>query len=84
MTEYIIINYFFPHLAWAWLRVILGTVTVFHGIIAFACEKEVLKMATNYNSNYNKFLFYLYVPFFATAIIGVLVMLNDSIGHIPK
>jgi hypothetical protein len=84
ITEYIVINYFFPNLVWDWLKVILGLAMVFHGIIAFTFDKEVLKMATNYNSNYSRFLFYLYLPFFATAIIGVLVSLNNNIGHIPK
>ena len=83
-TEYFIFNYFSPHLAFHSLRVILVIALVFHGLIAFAFDKEVLMMATNYNTYYKKPLFYLYLIFFAIGMVGVFVMLNNQIGHVEK
>jgi hypothetical protein len=83
-TEYIIFNYFSPHLAFYGFRIILVIAVVFHGLIAFAFDKEVLTMATNYNAYYKKPLFYLYLFFFAIGMIGVLVTLNNQIGHVTK
>lgn len=83
-TEFVILNYYFPHLDYGYFKLILGIAIIYHGAIDVFFNKDILEMSENYNSYYNKVLFYLFFIFIGTGMVGGLTIFNNQIGHVAK
>jgi len=85
-TEYVIINYIFPK-QMGGMEAIRPFIVVFagyHGLAMLFFMKDITRMSMRYNDYYNRPLFYLSLAFLAIGFWGVLVMFNNSIGHVTK
>lgn len=84
VSEYATVKFISPHMKYEYRFDILLFGLCFHSLIDLLFGKDIIIMAGNYSAYYNKYLFYIYLVFLATGLVGGLMTLNNEIGHIPK
>ncbi len=82
--EIVILNYVCSYLDEGAYINILIALLIFHVLIAFVFEKDILALAVNFNTAYPKWLFTVYVALLLIGLVGGLIILNNQIGHLPS
>jgi hypothetical protein len=83
-TEFTVLNFFYKYDDSAYYNGLLIALFFFHVIIYFALKDKIISMAANYYVYYNKAAYYISLFFWGIGILGLLIDLNNQIGHVTK
>jgi len=77
--EFTIFRFLFPNLTQYWQLAILVPMAT-HGLLSVVFGKKIQIMSSDYNSYYNKPLFFVSFIFLVIGIVGFLMIFNELIG----
>ena len=78
--EMTIFKFFSPKIFASQFLLVFGVPFFYHSLLELFFMKQIIVMGYNYNSFYNKALFYIFLVFFMICIAGMVLFFNDSIG----